>query len=217
MLRKLAGLALLGLLSAGCSSHGEGFEPDNASFSGRPYTQNGLAQVVYQAAQTLADRAIYLDKKRPIVVATVVSVDDLGSSSTFGRLASQLVANRIGQRGYLVRDVTYMRAVEMQPSGELVLSREASKVSADVKAQALVAGTYSVGGKEIYLNLRMLSADTGEMLSSADAVIPLDDNTTPLVGDVFSMRSKVSFDHFEEMAQSHAAMSEEMQKAHIVK
>ncbi len=201
MLRKLACLAFVAMMAAGCASNGEGFEPENASFSGRPDAQQDLSRLIYQAAQTLADRAVYLDKSRPIVVATVVSVDYLNDSSTFGRLASQLVANRIAQRGYLVRDVTYMRGVTLQPSGELVLTREAAKASAEVKAQAVVAGTYAVGGKEIYLNLRLLNASNGEILSTADAVIPLNDNTIALVTHVFSPEPKLSYDRFEELAR----------------
>ena len=141
-----------------------------------------MASLVYLAAQTLGEHAEILDKARPIVITTIASIDDLNKSSTFGRLASELVADRIAQRGYLVRDVRYAGALTLEPkTGELVLSREASKVSACIDAQAVVAGTYAVAGSEIYLNLRLLRADNGELLSSTDAVIPLDDNTRPLV------------------------------------
>jgi hypothetical protein len=168
-----------------------------------PGTRNDMASVIYLAAQTLGDRAEGLAKGRPIIVTTIVSVDDLNSSSTFGRLAATLVADRIAQRGYLVRDVTYMRALSLEPkTGELVLSREASRVSASIHAQAVVAGTYAVAGKEIYLNLRLLSAQSGELLSSADVVIPLDDNTRPLVDAaekdrLASANGLMAFDQFE--------------------
>lgn len=130
----------------------------------------------------MAERAGILAKDRPIVVSTMVSIDDYNRSSTFGRLASQLISNRLAQRGYLVRDVTYMRALTLQPgTGELVLSRDASRVSASLNAQAVVAGTYAVAGRQIYLNIRMLKADDGSILSSADVVVPLDHNTEALV------------------------------------
>lgn len=158
-----------------------------------------MASLIYLAAQTLSDRAELLDKSRPIIVATVVSVDDFNKSSTFGRLASELVANRIEQRGYLVKDIRYMHAFEFErKTGEFVLSREAAKVSAEFKAQAVVAGTYAVAGKEIYLNLRLLSANGGELLSSADVVIPLDSNTEPLVGDGSIEEQLETFDQFEQ-------------------
>ena len=139
---------------------------------------------MYLGAQAMADRAGMLAKDRPIVVATMVSVDDYNHSSTFGRLASQLIANRLSQRGYLVRDVTYMRALAVQPgTGQIVLSQEAVRASDAVNAQAVVAGTYAVGGNELYLNMRLLKADSGEILSSADVVIPLTHNTEVLLAE----------------------------------
>lgn len=147
-----------------------------------PATNGDFGQLVYLATQTMAERAGVMAKDRPIVVATMVNIDDFNESSTFGRLASQLIANRLAQRGYLVKDVTYMRALTIQPgTGELVLSRDANRVSASVNAQAVVAGTYAVGGREIYLNIRLLRPDSGEILSSADVVVPLNHNTEALV------------------------------------
>lgn len=141
-----------------------------------------LGELIYLAAQTLADRAGELDRSRPIIVTTMVSIDDLGKSSTFGRLASELISNRLTQRGYLIKDVTYMRALAMEPStGAMVLSRDASRVSTAVDAQAVVVGTYAVGGQEIFLNIRLLKAVDGEVLSSADVEIPLNRNTWPMV------------------------------------
>ncbi|HEY2357485.1 MAG TPA: FlgO family outer membrane protein, partial [Phenylobacterium sp.] len=95
----------------------------------------------------------------------------------------QLVANRLAQRGYQVRDLTYMRALAVVPNtGEIVLSRDASKILAQANAQAVVAGSYAVGGRQIYLSLRLLRADDGQLLSSADVVLPLDHDTEYLVG-----------------------------------
>ncbi len=143
-----------------------------------------LGKLIYLGAQAAADRAGVLTKDRPIVVATIVSIDDYNKSSTFGRLASQLISNRLSQRGYLVKDVTYMRALSVKPgTGELVLSEDASKLSTTVNAQAVVAGTYAVAGREIYLNIRLLKPDDGEILSSADVVIPLDHNSETLVAN----------------------------------
>ena len=186
---KFALMGVIAMSAAGCGTITESRHYSEASSSqpAPPGETDDMAKLIYLAAQTLSDRSEVLDKAHPIVVATIVSVDDLSVSSTFGRLASQLVANRIAQRGYLVRDVTYMQALTLGKSGELVLSREATKVSESVKAQAVVAGTYAVAGREIYLNLRLLRAgggeDSGELLSSVDVVIPRNENTEPLLGE----------------------------------
>lgn len=142
----------------------------------------GLGELIYAATQTLAERAGQLTKDKPIVVATVVSIDNLGQASTFGRLASQLVSNRLTQRGYLVRDLNYGRAVVAQPgTGILVLSPDASRISSSIGAQAVLAGTYAVGGREVYLNLRLLKADSGDVLSAVDVVLPLNHNMEPML------------------------------------
>jgi TolB-like protein len=91
------------------------------------------------------------------------------------------VANRLSQVGFAVKDLNYVGALTVGPTGELVLSREFNSVSREQHAAAVVAGTYTVGGDEIYLNLRLLRADDGKILSSVDSVLPLDRNVSALV------------------------------------
>jgi TolB-like protein len=136
------------------------------------------ADLIAFAAQTMVDRVGALAKDRPIVVTTIVDVDDLSKSSSFGRLASQLVADRFAQRGFLVHEVDYAGTLTLRPAtGETVLSRDVSRVPQAVNAQALVEGTYTVGGRAVYLSIRLIKADDGTLLSSADVVIPLNCNT----------------------------------------
>jgi hypothetical protein len=189
-------------LLSGCALPGSNAGAEVQSKTQPDTHKSDLASLVYHAAQTLGDRAESLDKARPIIVSTIVSVDNLEHASTFGRLVSQLVANRLQQRGYLVRDVTYMRALELRPeTGELVLTREASKVGAAANAQAVVAGTYALGGQEIYLNLRLIDAASGVVVSSTDVVIALNENTSALFGSNVPMSNMITFDRFVELAR----------------
>jgi hypothetical protein len=189
MRKLLIGVAAAAMALGATSANANIFRWGSGTPSSAPRTlgpageHEDLGDLVYLAAQTMAERAGTLAKDRPIVVSTIVSIDDLDESSTFGRLASQLVANRLAQRGYMVRDLTYMRALTVTPhTGELVLSRDAAKILTDVNAQAVVAGTYAVGGRQIYVSLRLLRADDGQLLSTADVVVPLDHDTEDLVG-----------------------------------
>ncbi len=167
---RIAAFALIVTL-AGCAS-----APQAPSYS------PDLGGLVYRGTDKVIDAAPALSRAKPIVVATAVDVDDLNNSSTFGRLASQLVSSRLSQRGYLVRDVTYTGALTVTPeTGEMVLSREASKIAAEADAQAVAAGAYAVGGEKIYLNIRLLNAVDGRVISAADLVIPLDPDTHRLV------------------------------------
>ena len=158
-----------------------------AAFSGTPQRtvySNSLDRLLYAATDQMVSPSsnATVALNRPIVVATSVNVDDLSESSTFGRLASQLVASRLAQLGYQVRDVTYTRVLSVTPeTGEMVLSREASKLAAQYDAQAVVAGAYAIGGERIYLNLRLLDANDGRLLSTVDLSVPLNEDTQRMI------------------------------------
>ena len=159
---------------AGCATFSE-----RPALAERPRDLGGL---IYMGADKMIDSAHGLSTGKPIIVATTVNVDNLDASSTFGRLASQLVSSRLSQRGFLVKDVTYTGALVVTPqTGEMVLSREASRVAAENDAQAVVAASYAVGGEKIYLNLRLLAAADGRVLSTADLIVPLDVDTHQMV------------------------------------
>jgi hypothetical protein len=143
-----------------------------------------FGEFVYLATEHLTKRsASVMNKEQPVLVSTIVDIDDIERSSSFGRLASQFISSRLVQRGYTVQDVTYIRALTLKPdTGELVLSRDAAQAGKAANAQAVVAGTFAVAGEYIWLNLRLLKADDGLILASVDVAVPLDSNTEPLVG-----------------------------------
>jgi len=180
-------LLMLALALSGCASTAG--QPGLSYFAGhnrpQPTYSASLGGVLYQGADKMMQDAatrFSISTAKPIIVATSVNVDDLNDSSTFGRLASQLVASRLSQQGYLVRDVTYTQALTVTPeTGEMALSRETAKLARDEDAQAVIAGAYAVGGEKIYLNLRMLAAADGRLISSVDLVIPLSEDTQRMI------------------------------------
>ena len=54
-----------------------------------------------------------------------------------------------------------------------MLSRELRQL-AHPGRQAVVTGTYAVGGQNIYVNLRLVSLGSGQILSAVDYLVPLD-------------------------------------------
>jgi len=60
----------------------------------------------YMAAESLAKTSLLpLDKSAPIVVATLVNIDNLEQSSTLGRTVSEQVASKLANMGYTVKEV----------------------------------------------------------------------------------------------------------------
>lgn len=148
-----------------------------AEFSGssKYYTaaDSQFIKANYMAAESLAKTSVMpLDKSAPIVVATLVNIDNLEQSSTLGRTVSEQVATRLANMGYMVKEVKLRGTLFVKSStGELLLSRELKDISASHKAQAVVVGTYSDAHEYLYLNLKLVDTENN-IRSGYDYAIP---------------------------------------------
>lgn len=113
----------------------------------------------------------------PLLVATMVNIDSLGTSSTLGRLISEHVASRLAQTGYTVtelkmRDPVYVRT----PEGELMLSRELKEISAKHGAQAVAVGTYTPGtggSSVVFVSLKLVRPADNTIVGATDYALVL--------------------------------------------
>ncbi len=130
---------------------------------------------------TQAERGQF-NKFEPVIVATLVNIDELSESSRLGRSVSEQVAARMTQRGYQVIELKLRGDLFVKRTeGELLLSREIKDISQRHKAQAVVVGTYSMADKFIHVNLKLVTGDTHHALAAIDYGMPLDDNTKTLI------------------------------------
>jgi len=127
----------------------------------------------YMAAESLAKTSVIpLNKSAPIIVATLVNIDNLEQSSTLGRTVSEQVASRLANMGYTVKEVKLRGTLFVKSStGELLLSRELKDISTSYKAQAVVVGTYSDAREYFYLNLKLVDTESN-IRSGYDYAIP---------------------------------------------
>lgn len=140
----------------------------------------------YEAADRLigqlSQHATLANKSDPILVATIVSVDELESASRLGRSISEQVAARLTQKGYKVVEVKLRGSLFVKRAeGELLLSRELAHISQTYRAPAVVVGTYAPATNFVHVNLKVVSADSQLVLAAADYGLPLDDNTKALL------------------------------------
>ncbi len=164
---KVATVTLLGaLLLPGCASD-KGVRVADV--------QVDLVDVVDDAGAALLSQAAKGVVKQRIILATsFVNIDDLQQSSTFGRLIGDTVAGGMVGRGYSVVEVRLRNSLFMQPRlGVFMLSRELRSVGAEHDAQAVLVGTYAIGGDYVYVNGRLVSVMDSRVLSSYDFRLPL--------------------------------------------
>tara|TARA_Y100000758_G_scaffold263082_1_gene201875 strand:- start:77 stop:616 length:540 start_codon:yes stop_codon:yes gene_type:complete len=142
-----------------------------------------LVGTSHQVVDRLVDTSQQLlDKGKPIIVASLVNVSDLQESSVLGRIVAEQIRSRLTQLGYVTQELRYRGSVLVRAgNGELVLSRDVKNIRDVQQAQAVVAGVYAVAENNVYLTLRILRAEDGTVISSADYALPKGEDVTSLL------------------------------------
>ena len=143
----------------------------------------GIIQAGYRASDALIDIArLELDRERPIIVATVVDIDQLERSSTLGRWISENVSARFTQNRYRMIEMKFQKAVYMKrDEGELMLTREIRDIAAAHQAQAVVVGTYSRARSAVLVNLKLVQPESNIVLGAVDYALSMSPDVCSLV------------------------------------
>lgn len=156
----------LALLLAGCASSGDVLMSEG----------HGAARSLMRAAGPS------LNASTTMIAATLANIDDLNSSSSFGRIASQQIVSEFTARGYTVVDVLLRNNIYVDASeGEFLLSREIANIRADHKADVVLAGTYAVGNRQVFITAKLIRTTDGVILASHDYSIPYEGETRALI------------------------------------
>lgn len=117
----------------------------------------------------------------PLGVTTFVNVDDLYSTSTFGRVLGEQLMTELAMKGFDVIELRHSDALQfINNEGEFALSREMGSVRRERKLGGVVVGTYVVSPDRVYLNARLLDPSTSMILSAASAEMPKTPEITKL-------------------------------------
>ncbi|MBT3147260.1 FlgO family outer membrane protein [Neptunomonas phycophila] len=162
----ISALLVVGVLLTGCASNKAARVSDQ---------KVDLVEEVGDATQILVKNAVVpINKQKAILSTSFANIDNLQESSTFGRLIGDTVAGDLVGGGFNVIEIRLRNSLYMEPRvGEFMLSRELRHVSAEHDAQAVLVGTYAVGGEYVYVNARLVSVNDSRVLSSYDFRLPL--------------------------------------------
>ena len=164
-------------------------QPENPKYKGPAQAIDGvkhsqhsmmIAKRTYDAVDNLIEKSqIAIDRTKPILVASIVSVNNLEESSALGRLMTEQISGRIVQLGYTTMEPKLRNSLAVQGGGELILSRDVKLLKSSYAAQAVVSGTYAVGADQVHLNLKLIELSEGRILSAVDYVLPVSEWTQP--------------------------------------
>lgn len=144
---------------------------------------NPLIPANYKAADALLTQITpALSRSQPLIIATVVNIDNLDQSSTLGRLTSEHVSARFTKAGYRMIELKYRNSIYVKRSqGELMLTREIKDLAQTHDAQAVIVGTYGLGDDYVFVNLKVIQPATNIVLAVQDYVLPLDSSIKALL------------------------------------
>ncbi|NVF13672.1 FlgO family outer membrane protein [Vreelandella maris] len=172
---RIALMSIALLLLAGCSTLGNANNPPAEP-------EPDLSELVHAAAEQMIASNPELTRYSPMIAATFVSIDNLSQSSTLGRISSEIMASALSRQGMEVREVKMRDSMFIEESvGELILSRQVQRLSAQHNARSILMGTYAQGQDYVYVSARVVRAGDAMVLGSADFRLPLNNNTRSLL------------------------------------
>jgi len=126
--------------------------------------------------------------RRALSISCTVAVDlnNLENTSPVGRQISEEMARWFVQAGYKVKEVRQGRDLYIDAKrGEMVLTRDVRKLlTTNVTTEAVLAGTYVVTPQQVRFSMRLLHAQTNDILAMGTATVPITDDLKPLLHDM---------------------------------
>jgi len=188
MMRRLTTLAAVASAAvlAGCASWSDPAQPVSTVRS-EPTYQAADASVFLANSQDAINKltasvAPQSTGTGPVLVATVVNVNNMGASSPLGRTLSEIYANQMAARGFHVKEVKLRTDLYVREgTGELLLSREMRDIARSQNASMVLVGTFSPAANFTYVSLKLVRTEDSRILSGYNYALPNDRDVTRLL------------------------------------
>ena len=111
----------------------------------------------------------------PVLVATVVNVNDMSRSAPLGRTLSEQYASVMAGKGFNVKEIKLRGEVFVKEgAGELLLSREIKDIARNQNASLVLVGTYSAAANFTLVSLKLVRTEDSRIVRGHDYALPND-------------------------------------------
>jgi TolB-like protein len=118
----------------------------------------------------------------PVLVATIVNVNDMRRSAPLGRTLSEQYATHMVNAGFNVKEMKLRGDVFVkEETGELLLSREIKEIAQSHHASYVLVGTYSVAANVTYVSLKFVRTEDSRIVRGYDYALPNDKDINKLL------------------------------------
>ena len=119
----------------------------------------------------------------PVLVATIVDVNDTSRSAPLGRTLSEQFATNMAMTGFDVKEVKLRGTVFVREgAGELLLSREVRDIARTHNATMVLVGTYSPAATFTFVSLKLVRTEDSRIIRGYDYALPMDRDVKSLLG-----------------------------------
>lgn len=109
----------------------------------------------------------------PVIIVSVVNMNQLNKTSSFGRLVAEQISARMAQLKYNVVELKVRNDILVKNNqGEFLLTREIKEIAKSVNAEAVVIGTYVENSNDVYINLKVVRPSNNVVLAGYSYAIP---------------------------------------------
>lgn len=108
-----------------------------------------------------------LDTTKPVIITSFVRLDQLKTTSEFGRVVGESMIDELSNRGFNIIEFRGQMAISINDRGEYFLSRKPHEIKKEVPSTYVVVGTYSRQQGSVILNARIIDNITGKVITSA--------------------------------------------------
>ncbi len=118
----------------------------------------------------------------PLLVATVVNVNDMGRAAPLGRTLSENYASLLVGQGLNVKEIKIRGDVFVREgTGELMLSREIKDIARTHASSMVLVGTYSPAANFTFVSLKLVRTEDGRIVRGHDYALPNDRDISKLL------------------------------------
>ena len=162
-----------GALLAGCANNAAPLRVEPT------YQEAASSPFVLSSADAIAKLTAGFDMPTvsggPVLVATIVNVNDLSRSAPLGRTLSEQYASAMAAKGFNVKEVKLRGDVFVKEgAGELLLSREIKDIARSHNAALVLVGTYSAAANFTYVSLKLVRTEDSRIVRGYDYALPND-------------------------------------------
>jgi len=164
---------LLSACSTGFVANMEEYFPSSSkdTYSGELPPKNELNLLEEKLVAEMLSANQFDAKENVIAVTSVVDLKSLTKTSRLGQQVSEGVVHYLSESGYRVVDFKLTGTIQVTSEGDFIRSRDWKKLNDQQSIDYLVSGTLDQYEGGSYLNMRMVSVETKEVVGSSQAFI----------------------------------------------